>query len=140
MMNIIFGDDEQLFQKMQDEWNTTADAFFKTHFELAALTSFDALSWRKFLTHPAVTDWLNAEMRLIQQAKLRSLMKDLDSNTKSTGLPQLMNSLYGQVDKMEKKNDGPIFVYTYIPLNSQEVNANNVQIADNNAIKDITSI
>ncbi len=139
-MNIEFNDTEFLFIQMQDAWNTIDDAFYKTHYELSELTAFDALSWRKFLTHPKVTDWLNQEMALVQQAKLRSLMKDLDNNSKSTGLPQLINALSNQVDKKTKNADGPIFIYTYVPLNKQEINAPNVQLAETDILADISQI
>lgn len=139
-MNIEFDETEKLFKEMQDAWNTIEDAFFKTHYELSEETTYDALSWRSFLTHPKVTDWLNQEMSVVQQAKLRALMKDLDGNSKSTGLPQLINALSNQVDKTAKSMDGPIFIYTYVPLNEQEKHAENVRFAEADIIKDITSI
>lgn len=137
MMNITFKEDEFLFSEMQDIWNQIPDAFFKTHYELSALSTFDALSWRKFLGHPAVVDWLNEEMSLVRQAKLRSLLKDLSGDTKSTGLPQLINALAAQEDKVTKNSEGPVFVYMMTPLNDQEENAPNVRHADNHALEDI---
>jgi hypothetical protein len=137
MMNIAFKEDEFLLQEMQDAWNQMPDAFYKTHFELSAETRFDALSWRKFLTHPAVVDWLNQEMSIVRQAKLRNLLKDLSSDTKSTGLPQLINALASQEDKVTKNTEGPVFVYMLTPLNDQEEHAPNVQHADHNALEDI---
>jgi hypothetical protein len=141
MMNIAFNEDEDLLTAMQEEFNTIPDAFFKTHYELSSASHFDALSWKKFLTHPAVVDWLTSEMRLIQQATLRGLMKDLNSssNAKSTGIPQLINALSSQVEKTTRDDGGPIFVYAYIPLNDQEEHATNVIRADRNAIKDIVA-
>lgn len=138
MMNLIFSEEEWLLAEMQDEWNRIPDAFYKTHYELAQLApKYDALSWKKFLTHPQVVDFLNSEMVLIQQAKFRSLLKDLDSNSRSTGLPQLLNSLAGQLEKKNNADEGPIFIYMHVPLNNQEEHAPNANTANSDAIKDL---
>lgn len=140
MMDIPFNNDELLMQQMQESFNKIDGAIYKDHYELSSETEFSALSWKNFLTHPKVTDWLIKEMNLIQQSKLRLLIRDIDSNTKSTGLPQLINVLSG-LDNKKKKDDGPIFIYTYIPPNDQEKHAKNVKIADENLTpQDITKL
>ncbi len=138
MMNIEFEKDEKKFKEMQKEWNDIPDALFMTHYELSAITSFDALSWRKFLTHPAVVDYFNEEMAVIQQTKLRTLINEADVNSKSTGLPQLINAIAGQLDRQTIHKEGPVFIYTYVPLNEQEKQAQNVRFEDADIIADIT--
>lgn len=128
MMDIEFEKNEQIFAEMQAAWNSVKDAFFKDHYELSQLTPFGVLDWRKFYSHPKVVDWMAQELMMLQNAKLRTLMRDLDANSRSTGLPQLINTLASQAEKATKKNtDGPIFIYTYIPLNEQEKHSPNVQ-------------
>lgn len=141
MMDILFEENEILLQQMQETFNKIEDAIYKDHYELSRMTDFSALSWKMFFTHPKIADWVTSEMTLIQQSKLRLLIKDIDANTKSTGLPQLINVLSGQLEDKDKKKDGPIFIYTYVPLNEQESEAPNVQTASKNlTITDITEV
>jgi hypothetical protein len=138
MMNLNFDEKDWLLAEMQEEWNKVEDAFYKTHYDLARETKYDSQSWKKFLTHPMVADFIQSEMILIQQAKYRGLLKDLDSNARSTGLPQLLNALAGQVEKTNKSDEGPIFIYMHVPLNEQEEHAPNAFTADSDAIKDLS--
>jgi len=137
-MDILFEDEDILMRQMQDAFNEIPDALYKDHYELAKTNSFSATSWKNFLTHPKVADWLAEEMRLVAQTKLRLLLKDIDSDTKSTGLAQLINTIGNHVDGNESKKDsGPVFIYAFIPLNSQEEHAPNVRIEKNIKLEDI---
>jgi len=137
-MDILFDDEELLMRQMQDAFNEIPDALYKDHYELAKVTTFSATSWKNFLTHPKVADWLTEEMKLVAQTKLRLLLKDIDSDTKSTGLAQLINTIGNHVDGTEDKKDtGPVFVYAFIPLNPQEEHAPNVRISENIKLEDI---
>lgn len=123
----------QKLMDLQAAWNTLgADALYMSHYELAENTNYSVLDWREFLTNPDVVDWINKETMLIQQSKLRLLMKDIDGNTKSTGLPQLINTLVTQTEKKDPSKDGPAFIYCFVPLNEQEEGAPNVRIETNN--------
>ena len=132
MMNIAFKDEEILFHEMQKVFNRIENALYKDHYELAAETSYSALEWRTFLSDSRIADWFQQETIFIQQAKYRKLLQDLSSNTKSTGLPQLMNSLQNSINAATPKDNGPIFVYTYVPLNDEEKHAPNVKTVDKN--------
>lgn len=141
MMDISFLDEELLFKQMQKAFNDIPEAIYKDHYELSRLTDFSAHSWKEFFTHPKVADWMNNEMILISQQKLRLLIKDIDSNTKSTGLPQLINTLSNQLENKGKNKDGPVFIYAYIPLNEQEKHAPNAKTVNKDyTIKDFTEI
>jgi hypothetical protein len=140
MMNIQFKDDEILFQQMQEEWNKIEDAFFLDHYELAKQNHFSPLAWRQFLTNAQVADWMTIETRLIEQSRVRMLLKDLDVNSRSTGLPQLLNTLTTHIDKREAKSNGPIFIYMHVPLNEEEKYASNISTPEINSIDDITDI
>ena len=138
MMNVEFDEHEVIMQKMQEEWNNRPDAFYLDHYKLAEKSNFSALKWREFLCHPKVVDWLNQEMTLVQQSKLRLLIRDLDEDSRSVGLSQLINTLSSRLDKKEKVDTGPIFIYTMVPLNEQEEHAPNVAIAEDYSSSDIT--
>ena len=139
MMNLLFTDDEVLFQEMQVKWNEIPDAIYKDHYSLEKLSTYNAGSWRQFMAHPAVQDWINQETVALQQAKYRSLLKDLDGNSRSTGLPQLMNTLQNALGS-KVEDTGPIFIYTYVPLTEEEKHAPNVRIAKHNIIEDLLEI
>lgn len=129
MMDIEFHDFEKELSKMQDVFNAIGqDALYMSHYELAdADTEGNTpIDWRTFLTDPRVQDYLEGELYLMQQASVRKMMRDIDQS-KSTGQAQLLNTLIQQSDKAKIK-EGPIFIYTYIPLNEQEVHAPDVHI------------
>lgn len=129
MMQIEFKQDQFLLKDLQEKWNNIEDAFFLTHYELAALTNYAPTDWRTFLMHPEVAAWMESELGLMREAKLRLLLKDITSNSKSTGLPQLINTLSAGKEKQGRDDSGPVFIYMHVPLNSQEQHAPNVQTA-----------
>lgn len=129
IMNIHFNDDEIELIQLQEVFNDLGeDALYYSHYELANATEFTATDWKFFLTDPRVQDYLELELSLNQQTAVRKMMRDIDQS-KSTGQAQLLNTLVNQTTQSKKK-EGPIFIYTYIPLNKEEQHAPNVQIAD----------
>lgn len=141
MMDIEFREGEELYAEMMQAFNTIPDAIYLDHYKLAEMTRHNALEWKKFLTHPAVADWFQSEMQLLAQSKLRLLIKDIDSNTKSTGLPQLINTLGNRIEEGTKKGDGPIFIVLHTPLNEDEKHAPNVKrLTPDLQLKDLTDI
>lgn len=141
MMDIQFKEEEALYQEMQEAFNGIPDAIYLDHYELSKQTKYSSLKWKSFLTHPAVSDWFQSELRLMVDSKLRILIRDIDGNTKSTGLPQLINTLTAKSKEDSKKSSGPIFVVLHIPLNEQEQNAPNVRKYKSGLeLKDLTEI
>ena len=63
-----------------------------------------------------------------QIEEARILLKDVDTN-KNTGQAQLLNTLLNQT-KQNNKKEGPVFIYTQIPLNEAEQHAENVVMVD----------
>lgn len=125
VMNISFDEYEIELQQMQAAYNEIgADALFMTHHELAALTEFNTMSWRAFLTDARVRSFLEAELALMQQTSVMKMMKDIDQS-RSTGQAQLLSTLIQQTAQSKKK-EGPIFIYSYIPLNEEETHAPDV--------------
>lgn len=128
-MNIEFNENEIELQQLQEIFNSLGeDALYYTHYELANNTEFTASDWKMFLTDPRVQEYLDLELKLSQQTAIRKMMRDIDQS-RSTGQAQLLNTLVNQSNQNDKK-EGPIFIYTYVPLNKEEEHAPNVQIAD----------
>ena len=134
VMNLAFGEFEVELQQMQEAFNDIGeDALYMSHHELAAATEFNAMSWREFLTDTRVRDFLESELALMQQSSIMKMMKDIDQS-KSTGQAQLLNTLISQSNQSKKK-DGPIFIYSYIPLNEEETYAPNAQTLQSDPFK-----
>lgn len=134
MMDISFNENEDDMFEMQGWMNEIGqDALYLNHYELAAKTEISPILWKKFLTDVRVAAFINEELELLKKSKVAVMLKDIET-TKSTGQAQLLNTLLNQT-KTEQKKEGPVFIYTQIPLNKIERNAENVVIED-----DINSI
>ena len=75
---------------------------------------------------PRVAAFVNEEMDMLKKAKVAVMLKSVDTN-KNTGQAQLLNTLLNQTKRSDKK-EGPVFIYTQVPLNAQERGAENVVI------------
>ena len=64
-------------------------------------------------------------MEIIRKAAMNELFANAgDSN--SVGKAQLLNAI-SKYDEDNSVKDGPVFIYTYVPLNSEQEKAPNVQ-------------
>ena len=136
IMNIKFNEHEIEFDQLQKAFNDIGpDAIYMDHYELAQVTPFSVVMWKLFLTDPRVQDFLQSELALMQQASVRKMMRDIDQS-KSTGQAQLLNTLITQSNNSNKKKDGPIFIYTYIPLNKEEQYAPYTETSSSDPFKD----
>lgn len=125
MMDIKFKADEEMFTELQDLMNGIGqNALYMSHYELAEQTGMSPISWKKFLLDPRVAAFISEEMDLLKRAKVSTMLSTVDTN-KNTGQAQLLNTLLNQTKNTNRK-EGPVFIYTHIPLNSQEEHAPNV--------------
>lgn len=125
MMDIKFRADEEMFTELQDLMNGIGqNALYMSHYELAEQTGMSPISWKKFLLDPRVAAFISEEMDLLKRAKVSTMLSTVDTN-KNTGQAQLLNTLLNQTKNTNRK-EGPVFIYTHIPLNSQEEHAPNV--------------
>lgn len=97
---------------------------FMTHYELAKDTDIPSQLWKKFLMETRVSNWIDQELTLIKSTTLRKMIRNADSNDRSVGAAQMINALNKTFDSDVEK-DGPMFVYTYVPLNDREQGAPN---------------
>ena len=129
MMDIPFRDDETDMLEMQDFMNDIGqEALFMNHYELSNKTEISPILWKKFLTDVRVSAFINEELEMLKKSKVAVMLKDVELN-KNTGQAQLLNTLLNQT-KTEQKKEGPVFIYTQIPLNEAEKHAENVVIVD----------
>ena len=129
MMDIKFNEDEDDMKDMQDLMNEIGQqALFMNHYELSAKTEISPIQWKKFLTDVRVAAFITEELELLKKSKVAVMLKDVDTN-KNTGQAQLLNTLLNQT-KQNNKKEGPVFIYTQIPLNEAEQHAENVVMVD----------
>ena len=127
ILDITFKEHEKLFIEMQDLFNNIGEnALYMTHYELADATEISPIDWKRFLTDPRVSILINEEFEMIKKSKVALMLRNVESN-KNTGQAQLLNTLLNQTKK-ENKKEGPVFIYTQIPLNKEELQATNVRI------------
>lgn len=127
IMSIPFKEEETTFITLQTLFNGIGEeALYMSHYELAAMTGESPINWKHFLMDPRVAAFIAEELEMLKKAKVAVMLKDVDTN-KNTGQAQLLNTLLNQT-KTEDKKDGPVFIYTQIPLNSEEKYAKNVVI------------
>lgn len=125
IIDIQFKEDETELIALQDQFNTIGQrALFMTHYELSELSGDSPIAWKKFLVDPRVAAFISEEMRLLEQTKAAVMLSTVDTN-KNTGQAQLINTLLNR-NKVNEKKEGPVFIYTQVPLNDQEQHARNV--------------
>lgn len=117
---------EELFNQMWEIYRSLgADALVMNHYDLAKETKIKNPDlWRTFLIEPEVADWIRTEIGLIQEAELKKMIKDVNTS-RSVGQAQLMNTL-AKLNETRTTKEGPIFIYSYIPLDPEQDQAENV--------------
>ena len=136
----VWNEDEDMLLKMAIIFQSFgADAIGMNHYELTE-ASFGALpdeqntagNWRQFLSDKRVVKYITQEFEFIKQTEIKKAVKDI-SQSKSVGQAQIINALDKLIEEEEDEdekllNTGPIFVYCYIPPNSEQIHADNVEV------------
>lgn len=105
------------------------NALYLNHYQLAAETHIkDPILWKMFLTDPRIADYISSEMNLIRTASINEIIHKAP-NSKSVGQAQLINALT-KIDEMASNKNGPVFIYTYVPLNAEQEFAPNVALTE----------
>lgn len=111
-----------------------AEALKANHYTLALKTQEnDPEIWKDFLMEADVADYINQETALLQQAEFRNILLNT-ARDNSAGRAQLINAMMSVNNKQTKK-DGPIVIYSYVPLNEQQMKAPNIEINDHDVFK-----
>lgn len=100
------------------------------HYDLAEVTEFNPTDWKMFLQNEFVAKYVKDEFNAIQDSELRKLILNI-SDSSSVGKAQLINALQKALSENNSdQKSGPAFIYTYIPLNENEMHADNVEVLD----------
>ena len=111
-------------------------ALYMNHYQLAVETHIeDPILWKMFLIDPRIADYISSEMNIIRTASINEIIQKAP-NSKSVGQAQLINALV-KIDENATNKDGPIFIYSYVPLNEEQKFAPNV-VLPNTEIHQIT--
>jgi len=120
---------EQLTEQVREEMrelflSKDTEAFYMNHYELnKTFPNYATDQWKAFLVDPEIADWLNSEQILMQKSQLQKLLRDIEKSN-STGKAQLIGQLQKLLSETQVK-EGPIFVYSYVPLSDQQQQAEN---------------
>ena len=105
-----------------------------SHYQLAQMTDIkDAIMWKEFLIDPKTADYVASEMQIIRSAAINEMVQKAPSS-RSVGQSQLINALQ-KLDESAAHKEGPVFIYSYVPLNEQQKAAPNVRICDSQGIE-----
>ena len=108
-----------------------------SHYDLARETEIEDIDlWKEFLLKRDVIDWLAEERIILQSSELAKLSTDV-SKSRSVGQAQLISAMQ-RIDKdnREETASGPAYIYTYVPLNTEQIHAPNVQILQEDIFHD----
>ena len=115
---------EQLWKEYKE---LGADALKSNHYTLSLTTTIkDPEIWKEFLMEQDVSEYINQETALLQQAEFRNILLNT-ARDNSAGRAQLINAMMS-VNQRQNKKDGPIVIYSYVPLNEQQMKADNIEI------------
>ena len=118
------------FDKLKEiYYSLGATAFTLNHYELAQQTGYaDPATWKAFIMEPEIQQYIGTETTLIRNAELNKITTEL-KGSKSVGQAQLISAL----TKLESQNtnpEGPVFIYSYVPLSEDQKAAPNVRIEE----------
>lgn len=110
------------------------DGLFLSHYQLAECTKIqDAFIWKEFLMDPKTVDYVTSEMNIIRTAAINKMVSKAP-NSNSVGQSQLINALQ-KLDEKAAHKEGPVFIYSYVPLNREQKQAPNVRTVDTDGIE-----
>lgn len=122
ILDIKFNEDEKQMIELQDLFNSIGkQALMMSHYDLAEMTNESPIDWKRFLMDARVSAFIAEEMDLLKKSKVAKMLSTIDQN-KNVGQSQLLNTLLNQTKTTDRK-DGPVFIYTQVPLNEQEKGA-----------------
>lgn len=101
-------------------------ALTMSHYDLAEeVEGTTKDEWRDFLNEADVAEYIKNEMRIISDSIQKRMITDIVAGgDRSVGRAQIINTLDKINDGVAKK-DGPIFIYSYVPLDAQQEQAEN---------------
>ena len=118
---------DQDHKKMWQEFKSMGQSgLYMSHYDLARESRQykDPHHWKLFLMDPEVGEHISSEMELLQKSELKKILKNIGESN-SVGKAQLINVL-NKLSEDNTNKEGPTFIYTYIPLSSEQEQHSNV--------------
>lgn len=138
-MNIDWKPGEETFALMEQMFlGLGKKAISMNHYDFAEATrgqDLTAQDWKDFLSDPRVLAYTEKEFDAIRNAEFRKIIVDINSS-RSIGQAQIINSLSKMMDDGQDTKSGPAFIYTYIPLTSNQEKLENVEVLDSDPFRD----
>jgi hypothetical protein len=135
------GPNSELHDDMLKEFKSLGrKALTMNHYDFAEVSEVtdNPQDWKEFLQIEPIAEYITEEFNAIQDSELRKLILDIN-NSSSVGKAQLINVLQKQLkEHADDKKTGPAFIYTYVPLNPEEQNAENVEVLTNDPFRKST--
>ena len=118
------------FEQLKEIYhNLGAIALTLNHYELAEKTGFaNAATWKEFLMEPEIKQYISTETAIIRNAELNKITTEL-KGSRSVGQAQLISALT-KLEDQAASVEGPVFIYSYVPLSEDQRAASNVYIED----------
>lgn len=116
------------FEQLKDLYHGLgAEALTLNHYELATRTGFaDPATWKEFLMEPEIKQYVSTETAIIRNAELNKITTEL-KGSRSVGQAQLISALTKLGDQAATV-DGPVYIYSYVPLSDDQRAASNVRM------------
>lgn len=137
----FIGPNQELHEDMLNEFKALGrKALTMNHYDFAEISKVtdNPQDWKEFLQIEPIAEYITEEFNAIQDSELRKLILDIN-NSSSVGKAQLINALQKQLkEHADDKKTGPAFIYTYVPLNEEERNADNVEVLDHDPFRKST--
>lgn len=121
----------QLLEECNEVFNNMdpEEAVYMNHYELASNSAITSEVWKKFVTHPEVSEWLMEEVELMKRSQYNKMIQNANNANRSVGAAQMINALDKSLNK-QVTADGPAFIYTYVPVATNQRNAGNQRTED----------
>lgn len=102
-------------------------ALTMTHYDLnTEVPSVSKTEWREFLSDNTISQYIKEEMRIVSDAIQKQMIAGIaDGGDKSIGRAQIINTLE-KINVDSEQKEGPVFIYSYVPLDNQQEQADNV--------------
>lgn len=107
-----------------------AEGLSMSHYELAEhTTATNPDLWKEFLLEQDVRNYIQTEVELVRAAEINKMIANVSDNSRSVGQAQLMSAL-DRLKQSSNLKEGPVFIYTYVPLSAEQAQAENVEQLD----------
>ena len=126
-MNFEWEDQEMLACQEMFNQLDPEDRIVMSHYELARATEQkDSAVWKQFITEPRVAQWIDSEMTIFKESQMKKVIGSASEYGRSVGAAQMITALNKTMDNTKRK-DGPVFIYSYVPLSNREQGVANTE-------------